>query len=260
MAGVEDMIRRAERSLGTAGRPNHITEWYAGRNGGVFARAAWCDQSITFWAFHSGNYEAVCFGRDYAYTVWHAKRFDTQGRWHSGTAGIRRGDIVYFDWGSGSRRIGAIDHVAIVTGVRGGIVYTIEGNTSDGCKRRARSASSIVGYGRPNYTGGPDRTRPPAAARVGPVARGTTPATTVSDKAPAGSPVLKHGSTGSSVRQLQKCLNKVMKSGLAVDGEYGPKTEAAVKAFQRRAGGLVVDGEYGPKTAAKLHSTRDALR
>jgi hypothetical protein len=253
MAGVEDMLRRAERSLGITGRPNHITEWYAARNGGGFARAAWCDQSITYWAFHSGNYEAVCFGRDYAYTVWHAQRFHNRGQWHSGTSGIRRGDIVYFDWGGGSHRIGAIDHIAIVTAVKGGTVYTIEGNTSNGCRRRARRTSSIVGYGRPNYTGRPAAR--PAQAQARPAS-----APTVSDRAPSGSPVLKHGSTGNLVRQLQKCLNKVVRSGLEVDGEYGPKTGAVVKAFQKRAGGLTVDGEYGPKTAGKLHSARDALR
>jgi hypothetical protein len=253
MAGVEEMIRGAERSLGVTGRPNSITEWYSGRNGGVFARAAWCDQSITYWAFHSGNHDAVCFGRDYAYTVWHAQRFNNHGRWHAGTAGIRRGDIVFFDW-AGSRRIPAIDHVALVTGVKGGIVFTIEGNTSDGCRRRARRASSIVGYGRPNYTGKP-ATRPGAA----PGTR-TAAAPSVGDRAPSGSPVLKRGSTGVRVRQLQLCLNKVMRSGLAADGEYGPKTEGAVKAFQKKAGGLTVDGEYGPQTAGKLHAARDAVR
>jgi Putative peptidoglycan binding domain/CHAP domain len=251
MAGLEDMIRRAERSLGISGRPNGITEWYSARNGRVFARAAWCDQSITFWAFHSGNHDAVCFGRDYAYTVWHAQRFSNKGQWHAGTGGIRRGDIVFFDW-AGSRRIPAIDHIALVTGVRDGIVFTIEGNTSDGCRRRARRASSIVGYGRPNYTGRPGA-RPTAAARA------TAAASAVSDRAPSGSPVLKDGSTGGVVRQLQLCLNKVMRSGLGADGEYGPKTAAAVKAFQKKAGGLTVDGEYGPNTARKLHAARDAI-
>src|SRR6266702_2549929 len=222
MAGLEDMIRRAERSLGISGRPNGITEWYSVRNGRVFARAAWCDQSITFWAFHSGNHDAVCFGRDYAYTVWHAQRFSNKGQWHAGT------------------------------GVRDGIVFTIEGNTSDGCRRRARRASSIVGYGRPNYTGRPGA-RPTAAARA------TAAASAVSDRAPSGSPVLKDGSTGGVVRQLQLCLNKVMRSGLEADGEYGPKTAAAVKAFQKKAGGLTVDGEYGPNTARKLHAARDAI-
>src|SRR6266511_1823829 len=222
MAGLEDMIRRAERSLGISDRPNGITKWYASRNGRVFARAAWCDQSITYWAFHSGNHDAVCFGRDYAYTVWHAQRFSNRGQWHTGTAG------------------------------KGGSVCTIEGNTSDRCRRRARRASGIVGYGRPNYTGRPGA-RPAASARV------RAAASPVSDRAPSGSPVLKDGSTGSVVRQLQLCLNKVMRSGLEADGEFGPKTAAAVKAFQKKAGGLTVDGEYGPNTARKLHAARDAI-
>jgi Putative peptidoglycan binding domain/CHAP domain len=252
MAGVEDMIRTAERSLGITGRPNRITEWYSSRNGRMFARAAWCDQSVTYWAFHSGNHNTVCFGRDYAYTVWHAQRFSRHGQWRTGIAGIRRGDIVFFDW-AGSRRIGAIDHIALVTGVKGGIVFTIEGNTSDGCRRRARRASSIVGYGRPNYTGRPSAT--PVAAHG---ARGATPG--ISDRAPSGSPVLKHGAKGGRVKQLQLCLNKVMRSGLAADGDFGPKTEAALKAFQKKAGGLTVDGQYGPRTAAKLHAARNAIR
>ena len=251
MAGVEDMIRHAERCLGISGRPNSITEWYSGRNGGMFARAAWCDQSVTFWAFHSGNHQAVCFGKDYAYTVWHAQRFSNSGQWHLGTAGIRRGDIVFFDW-AGSRRIGAIDHIGLVTGVKDGIVFTIEGNTSDGCRRRARQASSIVGYGRPSYDGKPSAATAAADAAVA--------AGPVSDRAPSGNPVLRNGSTGRLVQQLQKCLNKVLRSGLEADGEFGPKTAGVVKAFQRKAGGLEVDGEYGAKTAGKLKAFRDRLR
>lgn len=250
MASVEDMIRQAERCLGISGRPNRITEWYSGRNGQVFARAAWCDQSVTFWAFHSGNHPAVCFGRDYAYTVWHAQRFSKHGQWHQGTAGIRRGDIVFFDW-AGSRRIGAIDHIGLVTGVKDGVVFTIEGNTSDGCRRRARRASSIVGYGRPSYDG---------KASAAPVAAAAVAARPVSDRAPSGNPILRNGSKGRVVQQLQKCLNKVLRSGLAADGEFGPKTAGVIKAFQRKAGGLEVDGEYGPKTAGKLKAVRDRIR
>jgi hypothetical protein len=249
MAGVEDMIRMAERSLGTNGRPNAITRWYAGRNGNYFARAAWCDQSVTYWAHRSGNHVAVCFGKDYAYTVWHAQRFQKNGQWHVDIGGIRRGDIVFFDWG-GSNRIGAIDHVGVVTDVKGGVVYTIEGNTSDRCRRRARYSASIVGYGRPNYTG-----RPSLVATAGPAR-----AVDISDKAPTGSPVLKQGSTGSRVAQLQKCLNKVIASRLAIDSEYGPKTQAAVKSFQKKAGGLHIDGEYGPKTASQLAVFRNRLK
>jgi hypothetical protein len=192
---------------------------------------------------------AVCFGKDYAYTVWHAQRFQKNGQWHVDISGIRRGDIVFFDW-NGSNRIGAIDHIGVVTGVKGGVVYTIEGNTSDRCRRRARYSATIVGYGRPNYTGRPAPTAAAAPERAG----------HISDKAPVGSPVLKHGSTGGRVAQLQKCLNKVIASRLVADGEYGPKTLAAVKSFQKKAGGLDVDGEYGPRTASKLDAFRSRLK
>ena len=258
MAGVEDMIRLAERSLGTSGRPNQITRWYAGRNGAGFTSAPWCDQSITFWAHQSGNAAAVCFNRDYAYTVWHAQRFGKEGQWHVDVAGIRRGDIVFFDWG-GSNRIGAIDHVGIVTGVSGNVVYTIEGNTSDACRRRARYASTIVGYGRPAYGAAAASARKASPTeRAVPVRKAVRDSGV--DAAPAGIPVLKQGSAGVLVSQLQRCVNKVQRAGLRADGEFGPKTKAAVRAFQKGTGGLRADGEYGPKTAGKLAVTRKKLR
>jgi peptidoglycan hydrolase-like protein with peptidoglycan-binding domain len=48
-----------------------------------------------------------------------------------------------------------------------------------------------------------------------------------------------------SVRELQKLL------GVSIDGDFGPKTEAAVKAYQKRHN-LVADGLVGPKTWASL--------
>lgn len=144
------MIKMMESQLGVRGRPNTATRWYAARNGSYFSTAAWCNMLITWAAYQSGNYQAVCFGTDYAYTVYHAERFQREGRWHVDTAGIQRGDIVFFDW-NGSNSISAIDHVGIVTDVNGRDVLTIEGNTSDSCARRVRQASTIVGYGRPAY-------------------------------------------------------------------------------------------------------------
>jgi hypothetical protein len=255
MAGVEDMIRAAERSLGTTGRPNTITRWYSERNGAMFAKAAWCNQSVTFWANQSGNAVPVCFGRDYAYTVWHAQRFRKEGEWHVDIRGIRRGDIVFFDW-RGTNRIGAIDHIGIVTGVRNGTVYTIEGNTSDGCRRRVRFASMIVGYGRPAYPPSGSGAKLRGALRK---AAGSFRAAAPSDAAPAGTPILREGSAGVGVRQLQRCLDLVQRSALDVDGEFGPETAGAVRAFQRRVPGLLVDGEYGANTARKLAAARKRL-
>lgn len=52
---------------------------------------------------------------------------------------------------------------------------------------------------------------------------------------------LKLGSKGSEVVALQKFL------GLKADGDFGPKTDAAVKRWQKN-NGLAVDGIVGPKT------------
>ena len=59
--------------------------------------------------------------------------------------------------------------------------------------------------------------------------------------------LLFRGSEGPQVAQLQRQLGDV-----TVDGDFGPQTEAAVRAFQRRTPGLKVDGIVGPATAAAL--------
>ena len=53
--------------------------------------------------------------------------------------------------------------------------------------------------------------------------------------------LLKLGSQGKEVKELQEFL------GISVDGDFGPKTEAAVKKWQS-ANGLKADGIVGPKT------------
>jgi len=62
--------------------------------------------------------------------------------------------------------------------------------------------------------------------------------------------VLRKGSTGAQVRNLQTLLNS---NGftLVVDGSFGPLTLSAVKNFQG-LNGLVIDGSVGPITSAKL--------
>ena len=69
----------------------------------------------------------------------------------------------------------------------------------------------------------------------------------------AAPPNLRKGSSGTQVKNLQKDLNYVMKSGLAVDGEFGVKTESAVRAFQKKYV-LAVDGIYGEKSKLQMKS------
>lgn len=63
--------------------------------------------------------------------------------------------------------------------------------------------------------------------------------------------LLKIGSRGEEVKKLQESLNKLGFNCGTADGIFGPKTEAAVKAFQK-ANGLAVDGIVGPATQAKI--------
>jgi len=63
--------------------------------------------------------------------------------------------------------------------------------------------------------------------------------------APAGRPTLRRPSTGPLVKQVQA------KIGVVVDGDFGAKTEAAVRVFQQ-SHGLVPDGIVGPATWAAL--------
>ena len=88
---------------------------------------------------------------------------------------------------------------------------------------------------------------PPAASPAPPAPAGPAAPATLT-----GSPPLKVGSKGSQVRTLQTLLNATG-ANLLVDGDFGPKTDAAVKAYQR-ARGLVVDGVVGPQTAASLNN------
>ena len=72
---------------------------------------------------------------------------------------------------------------------------------------------------------------------------------------------VKHGSAGSAVRAVQDQITfRNLKDGrmLAVDGLFGPKTEASVRAFQKamasQVTGFRVDGIVGPQTWQALVS------
>ncbi|GGA48921.1 muramoylpentapeptide carboxypeptidase [Kroppenstedtia guangzhouensis] len=69
---------------------------------------------------------------------------------------------------------------------------------------------------------------------------------------------LKRGDSGADVRELQIrvagwAADSPSRTYVAVDGVFGPATEAAVKRFQR-AYGLTVDGVVGPDTQRVLNS------
>lgn len=63
--------------------------------------------------------------------------------------------------------------------------------------------------------------------------------------------VLRPGARGTDVAQLQRVLALAGYDPGGADGILGPKTQAAIEAFQT-AVGLQVDGKIGPNTRAKL--------
>lgn len=71
-----------------------------------------------------------------------------------------------------------------------------------------------------------------------------------------GSSMLRQGSSGDRVRDLQEFLNS-QGANIAVDGQFGPQTEAAVRNYQQR-NGLQVDGIVGPQTFGQISADRQA--
>lgn len=234
------IIAQALKDVGTSGRPNHITRDYSQRHGNGFLQAPWCDMAVTYWARRSGALAALP-GGDRAYTVWHAEDFKRQGTWFEGTATnvkkAKPGDIVFFDW-DGTNTLSRIDHVGVVQrNLNDGRLVVIEGNTSDRCAIRVRSYDVIAGYGRPKYV---TSSAPPPKP---------TPTT---KPAYPGKLVRKGWMDSSFVKWCQARLNALgYRPPLAVDGDFGAKTETAVKWFQGKHG-LAKDGIIGPKTYAKL--------
>jgi hypothetical protein len=71
--------------------------------------------------------------------------------------------------------------------------------------------------------------------------------------------ILKNGSKGPEVAVVQRRLKQFIAPELVVDGNFGDKTEAAVRRFQKAAGfnHADIDGRVGPKTTLALFQAFD---
>lgn len=135
------------------------------------------------------------------------------------------GDQIFF----GTRgNTSSSTHTGIVVKVDGKKVYTVEGNSKNAVRMCSYKLTdkTIIGYGRPAYD--PD----PISVEL---------------------PVIKKGVKSGNVAYMQAALivlgYDVGSTG--VDGSFGGKTDAAVRAFQKDKK-LTVDGVCGPKTWAKI--------
>lgn len=68
-------------------------------------------------------------------------------------------------------------------------------------------------------------------------------------------PTLRNGSTGTAVRRLQRSLTAALGRTVAIDGQFGPATETAVRDYQSTRQ-LLVDGVVGTATWTALQAGR----
>lgn len=140
---------------------------------------------------------------------------------------------------------GVINHTGIVVAVTSGIVTTVEGNSSDAVRRSTYSLGSghIAGYGRPCWSilDGSDVPDDPSSGSDEPEEPDHSyfPYTYQVPVA-----LLKIGNYGPQVEHMQQLLKANGFDPGDVDGKFGDKTFAALKAFQTAAG-IGVDGEWG---------------
>lgn len=236
---VAAIIEIAKKEVGTIEGPKDNETKY-----GKFTKAdflPWCG-SFVMWCANEAGVKIP----NTVSTVAGAAAFKKMGTWtDAGSADPRPGDIAYFDFpGDGVDRI---SHVGLVIENNGdGTVTCIEGNTAGNPKGDQRNGGevaqkvrgykqnpkkvmiSIVGFGRPNYEGNevtasvPEKDEIPFPGQIRP------------------------GAKGDAVKIIQKAL------GLVPDGDFGPKTKAALIKFQDNHDNLDSNGIVGPKTWAQL--------
>lgn len=249
----QKLIRWAEAQIGTREGANNWNRYAKGMQklyGWDVQNQPWCDIFVD-----AGFVE--CFGleRGMAMTCqfpgcagaacrYSAQYYKDAGRWFSAP---QPGDqiFLYVD--------GGINHTGIVTAVEGGRVTVVEGNSSDMVARRvyALQALSIAGYGRPNWALAADGEKSPAPAAPAAPESAEKPARYAPYEYSVKISLLRRGNSGPQVRNLQTLLNARGFDCGAADGEFGPKTAAALLAFQR-AHKLGADGEFGAQSFAAL--------
>ena len=124
--------------------------WY-----GFNSRVEWCACFVSWCANECGYIDAGVIPK-FAGCVGGSNWFKARGQWQDGSYEPRPGDLVFFDWdnkGSSGPQDDVPDHVGIVERVENGVVYTVEGNTSDSCRQRSYNVGhyEIWGYGCPVY-------------------------------------------------------------------------------------------------------------
>lgn len=141
-AADDQIVAVAASQLGNVGGAPYWS-WY-----GFGSRVEWCACFVS-WCANECGYIDMGVITKFALCSWGAQWFKDRGQWGDNSMEPAPGTIIFFDWEGD----GETDHVGIVEYTEGGVVHTIEGNSSDTCRQRQYSVGSgvIYGYGLPAY-------------------------------------------------------------------------------------------------------------
>ena len=147
IAGQSDdmIIAVAQSQIGNVGGKPYWS-WY-----GFSERVDWCACFISWCANECGYIENGIIPK-FASCAIGVNWFQSRGQWVDGSTEPVPGMIIFFDWDEDiTGQDGRPNHVGIVEKVENGIVYTIEGNSDDTCRRRSYIIGhyEIFGYGVP---------------------------------------------------------------------------------------------------------------
>lgn len=233
-------IADAEAKRGLVWAPGSEATKFTKKFEGVFGkgRFSWCAAFVTWCCEKAGLKVPVHAPSKFGYTfalveAWQQWAIDA-GFYHDNDGKFKpqRGDIVCFDWDQvnvNQKDADWEDHIGIYSDAGpSGTHYVSEGNTGNRTARKMRYDRMIQGYIRIPETFVFAGDRPEEKAEE-----------------------LKLGSKGPAVMKLQEDVKRHGFDPGPVDGEYGPRTEKAVKAFQR-AKDMKIDGIAGPLTLARL--------
>lgn len=147
--GSTAIVQVALTQLGNEGGEPYWS-WYPFEN-----HVEWCACFVSWCADQCGYLESGTIPK-FSLCSDGADWFKGNGQWQDRNYEPQSGDLIFYDWGND----GITDHVGIVEKVENGMVYTVEGNTSDADHRNGDVVAQhsypvgshfIYGYGVPIY-------------------------------------------------------------------------------------------------------------
>jgi uncharacterized protein (TIGR02594 family) len=180
---------------------------------------SWCGCTVGYCIAKAGIRPVYTKGVDTKSFLWAQAWLD----WGTPVTEPQPGDVLVFDFGHGDQHVTLFDHD--------------NGNGTWGCLGGNQDHQVMVSNFRRSQCIG--IRRPPTNGAVQ-----TTTSTSIR-------PEVKLNDVGAVVSELQHLL------GITVDGEFGPETDAAVRAYQATHG-LDVDGDVGDETWTALRSGKPA--